>query len=129
MAHPNEDLARKGYDAFSRGDMDALREFLAPDVVWHTAGRNPTSGDALGIDETLQNVVQLAELTDGTFSVEIHDVLANDEHVVVLGRARGSRGGKSLEQPFTQVGHVKGGKITESWIHNLDQYAVDDFLS
>ena len=26
MAHPNEELARRGYDAFSNGDIDALRQ-------------------------------------------------------------------------------------------------------
>lgn len=129
MAHPNEDLARRGYDAFSRGDMDTLRDLLAPDVVWHSPGRNPTSGDARGIDETLQTFQQLFELTEGSFSAEIHDVLANDEHLVVLGRTRAKRGGKSLEQRFAQVQHIVGGKVTESWFHNEDQHAVDEFFS
>ncbi len=28
MAHPNEELIRRGYDAFARGDMDTLRELF-----------------------------------------------------------------------------------------------------
>jgi ketosteroid isomerase-like protein len=35
MGHPNEDLIRRSYDAFSRGDMDTLRELLHPDIIWH----------------------------------------------------------------------------------------------
>jgi ketosteroid isomerase-like protein len=35
MAHPNEELVRKGYDAFNRGDMDTLRELFDPEIVWH----------------------------------------------------------------------------------------------
>ena len=35
MGHPNEDLVRRGYDAFSRGEMDTLRELYHPDIVWH----------------------------------------------------------------------------------------------
>ena len=35
MGHPNEDLIRRGYDAFSSGDMDTLRELFHPDIVWH----------------------------------------------------------------------------------------------
>ena len=38
MGHPNEDLIRRGYDAFSRGDMDTLRELYHPDIVWHAPG-------------------------------------------------------------------------------------------
>ena len=33
MGHPNEDLIRRGYDAFSSGDMDTLRELFHPDIV------------------------------------------------------------------------------------------------
>ncbi len=28
MAHPNEELVRKGFDAFSKGDVDTLRRCL-----------------------------------------------------------------------------------------------------
>ena len=36
MAHPNEDLVREGFAAFSRGDMDYLqKQFFAEDVRFH----------------------------------------------------------------------------------------------
>ena len=35
MTHPNEDLVRKGYAAFSSGDMEALATLLAPDLLYH----------------------------------------------------------------------------------------------
>jgi ketosteroid isomerase-like protein len=35
MGHPNEDLVRRGYDAFGSGDMQTLRELFHPDIVWH----------------------------------------------------------------------------------------------
>jgi uncharacterized protein len=40
VGHPNEDLIRRGYDAFSRGDMDTLVELYHPDIVWHAPGRS-----------------------------------------------------------------------------------------
>jgi uncharacterized protein len=45
MGHPNEDLIRRGYDAFSSGDMDTLRELFHPDIVWHAPGRSQLAGD------------------------------------------------------------------------------------
>ena len=30
MAHPNEDLVRRGYEAFTKGDMETLRELFDP---------------------------------------------------------------------------------------------------
>ena len=43
MAHPNEDLLRRGYDAFGTGDMETLAALLADDIVWHfpAATRSP----------------------------------------------------------------------------------------
>lgn len=127
MAHPNEELFRKGYAAFQSGDMEALRELFAPDIVWHAGGRNPLSGDFKGVDEVLGNFMKTMERAGGTFKIELHDVMANDEHAVALASATGEREGKKLNSRLAHVAHIKDGKMTESWIHPDDQYAVDDF--
>jgi ketosteroid isomerase-like protein len=129
MAHPNEALTRKGYEAFGAGDLDTLRELFDPNVVWHLAGRGPLAGDYRGVDEVFGVFAKTVELTGGTFNLEVHDVLANDEHAVALVVARGQRDGKSLEDRQAHVLHVKDGKVTEFWGHAWDQYAVDDFLA
>ena len=37
MAHPNEERFRAGYDAFARGDIQALRnEYFTEDAIWDT---------------------------------------------------------------------------------------------
>jgi hypothetical protein len=53
VAHPNEEVVRTGYDAFSRGDMDTLRGLFVDDVVWHIPGRSPLAGDHRGVDAVL----------------------------------------------------------------------------
>src|SRR5512132_3406676 len=45
MAHPNEDLVRRAFDAFAKGDVDTMRELTDQDAVWHTPGRHPLTGD------------------------------------------------------------------------------------
>ena len=127
MAHPNEELVRKGFDAFGKGDMDTIRGLFADDIVWHAPGRGPLAGDFRGIDEVLQQFGRVFEMTGGTFSLEIHDILANDDHVVALVHAEGERGGKKLAQNGVQVFHIKDGKVTEQWLHADDQYAADQF--
>ncbi len=67
MAHPNEDLVRKGFDAFARGDVDTLRELFDQDAVWHAPGRNPLAGDHLGVDAILGFFARTMEVTGGTF--------------------------------------------------------------
>jgi uncharacterized protein len=129
VAHPNEGVVRNGYDAFSRGDMDALRGLFADDIVWHAAGRNPLAGDHRGIDEVLGYFGRTMELTGGTFRVELHDVVANDDHTVGLHVAKAQRDGRSFENRQGLIFHLRDGKVTEVWQLYEDQYANDDFFS
>ena len=129
-AQTNAAALRKGYDAFSRGDMDALRnELFSPDIVWHQGGRNQTSGDYRGTDAVIGLFGKLFQLTDGTFRVELHDVLASDEHVVALARTTGQRAGKTIQHgEYSHVCHFRDDKLTEAWIVNVDQYEIDEFF-
>ncbi len=130
MAHPNEALIRRGFEAFSKGDMDTLRnEFLAPDIKYHVPGKSPISGDYSGVDEVLGFFGKVFELTGGTFRVELHDVLANDEHGIALSPATGQRDGKTLHDNGVLVFHFKDGKTSEVWLHPGDVYASDEFFS
>jgi ketosteroid isomerase-like protein len=129
MAHPNEDLVRRGFAAFGTGDMATLGELFADDIVWHSGGRNPIAGDYKGKDEVFGFFARLAERAGGTFRVDIHDVLANDEHVVALTTGNAEREGKRLSDNGVQIFHVKDGKVTETWFHPGDQYANDEFWS
>ena len=118
---------RRGYEAFGKGDMDTIRGLFDPNIVWHAPGRSQMAGDYRGVDEVLQQFGKVFEMTGGTFNLEIHDVLANDDHVTVLITARGERNGKKLEDHSVQVWHVKDGKATEQWLHSGDQYTADEF--
>ena len=92
MAHPNEDLVRKGYAAFGRGDTDALqRQFFAEHVCHHVPGRSPLAGDYQGVAQVLEWLGRQFELSGGTIRAEVHDVVANDEHAVSLVTVRGER--------------------------------------
>jgi ketosteroid isomerase-like protein len=129
MAHPNEELYRKGFEAFQKGDTEALKDHFAEDIVWHVAGRSPFAGDYKGSAEVLGLFGKQVEATGGTFKLELHDLLANDEHVVALVRTTAERSGKRLNDPGVHVVHVRDGKLAESWFHASDQYAVDEFFA
>ena len=128
MAHPDEELVRRGYDAFSRGDMETLREVFHPHLVWHSPGRNQLAGDHRGVDAVLGFFGRTMELTSGTFRVEVHDVVAGDEHVVGLNSVAAQRDGKTLNGRNALVFHVRDGRATEVWQFWEDQYAADEFF-
>jgi len=130
MAHSNEDLVREGFAAFARGDMDALRkQYWADDIRWHVSGRSPLAGDYEGAEQVIELFARLFELTGGALSIELHDVLANDEHAVALFTARAERAGKQLTDNMVQTFHLRDGKVSEVWNQATDQYAQDEFWS
>jgi uncharacterized protein len=117
MAHPNEERFRQGYDLFGKGDIDTLRkDYFTDDVVWHASGNNALSGDYEGIDAVMESFMKTFQMTGGTFRLDVHDVLANDEHGVVIGNAWAQRDGEDYEWKFTHVVHFRDGKVAESWI-------------
>jgi uncharacterized protein len=128
MAHPNEDLTRAGIAAFQRGDLEALQStYFAEDIVYHVSGRSPIAGDYAGAAQVIALFVRLFELSDGTLSLDLHDVVAGDEHAVALYTLRAERAGKRLADNQVLITHIHDGKATESWIQAGDQYAEDEF--
>jgi uncharacterized protein len=129
MAHPNEELIRRLHDAFTAGDMDTIRAAHAPDAVRHVPGRGPLAGDLHGPDELLGWFARLAQASNGTVRLDLHDVVANDAHAVALQVLRAQRGHRTLEERAVNVYHLRGGKIQEAWTFVEDLYAVEEFWS
>jgi uncharacterized protein len=130
MAHANEELVRKGYKAFSEGDMDTLRSVFAPDAVHSATGNSPVSGDYNGVDAILGYYGELFERSDGTFNVELKAVrVEGDDTVVTTHRDKGQRAGKTLDQDENLTFTISNGKITRIVEDHSDQAAYDAFWS
>lgn len=129
VEHANTDLFRSAYAAFTTGDMAKLAEVFAEDLVWHTPGRNPLSGVYTSRDAAFESFSKEFELSGGTYRPEIHDVLANDEHTVALLHVTASRNGKTLDQNYALIFHIRDGRITEAWEALTDEAAWDEFWS
>ena len=127
--HPNATLLKNGYEAFDKGDMAVLTGLFAENVVWHVPGDSPISGEHRGREAVFGIFAKTVELSGGSFKIELHDVLANDEHTVALTRATGSRQGKQLSSLDTDVYHMSNGKVTEFWSFAEDQRLTDEFWS
>jgi uncharacterized protein len=121
--HPHALLIRKGYEAFSRGDMDTLRSMMTSDATHHVPGSHPLSGDCKGIEAILGYYGRLYEETGGTFKVELRSVLVDGRgHAVSLHHATARRGDRSLDEDGGIVVRIVGDKITDldECVENLD---------
>ncbi len=127
--HPNAASTRAALEAFLRGDFETLAGSFADDIVWHAPGGNPYSGDHHGKAEVLGRIGKMRE-NGVSITFSIHDVVANDEHVVVLAEATVSNAsGGTATGPLVQIMHIRDGKVAEFWAMNEDQAAIDVVMS
>jgi uncharacterized protein len=127
MAHPNEELVRRGYEAFNNADVETLRQLFADTTIFHEPGRSPISGDYQGLDQVLGFFGTLVERSGGTFRATLHDVVANDEHAIGLHSSDAERDGRAVHSPTVLVFHIRDGKLAETWSHHYDQHDFDAF--
>jgi ketosteroid isomerase-like protein len=127
--HPNVELLRKGYAAYGSGDIDVLNDLFADDILWHITGRSQLGGDYKGREQVFGFFGKLMELSGGTAKIEVHDILANDEHGVALVTGSATRDGNTFTGPDVHTFHIRDGKVVEFWDAPLDQYAADEFWS
>jgi len=128
--HPHAVLIRRGYDAFSRGDMDALRGMMTGDCTHHVPGSHPLSGDFKGLDSITDMYGRLFSETAGTLQVELRNVLVDGRgHAVAMHRSTAVRKGKHLEEDGCIVFRIVGDKITDLDECVQDMDTSDDFWS
>ena len=81
----------------------------------------------MGVDAVFAFFGKVAEVSAGTFAVELHDVVAGPEHTVALHTGRGQAHGVNLEDHNVLVIDCEGGRVREVWEHHEDLYDVDAF--
>jgi ketosteroid isomerase-like protein len=126
MAHPNEEVARNVTDALSKRDMDRFFSYQGDDIVMHFPGRSSMAGEYRGKEGLAQLFQHQMQVLDSPPQIENHDVLANDDHAVILNKVRASRGGQTIEQQQVVVMHIKEGKVRETWLFFSDQQGMDE---
>ena len=127
MAHPNAGLLRRAYEAAGTGDLQPLPDVLADDITWRDSSLGPLAGEYHGKDDVLAFFGKMAEVYAGTLRLDVHDILANDEHTAVLCNLSATRGNKSVATQVVNVSHTRDGRITEFWSATTDPQAALDF--
>ena len=118
------ELLREVTAALNRGDMDVMANALADDVEWYEIGRaEPIRGKA-ALLERWSGMSQAG----GSFSVELHDVLANDDHAISLATATVSNGDHTFSYRTAEIHHMRDGKITARWAFSDDTAAINAFF-
>ena len=114
MSENNLDVVRRGYDAFGRGDINALLELLDEQVKWVTPGPSElaTSGRRTGRQEVGQFFASVNELFD-VQRFEPREFIAQGDRVAVVGSeaAQVRATGRMLELDWVHLFTLRGGKV------------------
>jgi ketosteroid isomerase-like protein len=125
----NVELARRAWDAISRGDSDALRDTMTEDVVWRATARGtPWSGVHKGQDAVVDFLARVGEVSD-FFQAQLVDVLASSERALWVFHASFRRGGRVAELDYLLLGRVRDGRFAELWTAPLDPETIERFWS
>ena len=126
--HPNATRIRALFRAFHDRDLAAIQAAIPEHAVWHFPGRaGALAGSHRGREAILAFLAQVVALSEGTFRLELEDVIAGDGNAVALFRGSGRRRGRTLDNPTCMRMRIQDGQIVEIREFVWDLYAVDEF--
>ena len=93
-------------------------------MEWHEIGRaEPLRGKAALVGS------MEAAASDYSIEVEVHDVLADDDHTVALIKATATRGDRTLVYQVAEIYHLRDGRIIGRWAFSDDTAAITAFFA
>ena len=129
MSDSNSAIIRKAYEDFARGNIPSVFAVFDAGITWHVPGHRPLSGDYTGHDQIGGFFQRTMELSGGAFSIDLHNVLAENDLVVVLVTVNAERNGLSASFPEIHVWRMKNGKATDFREYQGDEQREDRFWS
>ena len=90
--------------------MAAYAALLDDDIIWHESTPG-MEGDYHGRDQVLAFLGQVFQETGMRMSVSIHDILANDDHAVILHESMLTLKDRTLTAKYADVYHLRNGNL------------------
>jgi ketosteroid isomerase-like protein len=122
-------VVRRGYEAFSKGDIETLKTLFSPNAIWRQPEAGVLKGNYKGVSAILQFFGQLAQETQGSQHVEVQAITASGDHVFVWERFTGKRKGHTLDTTEVMIFKLDKGIVTEAINFQSDHPAVAKFWS
>jgi ketosteroid isomerase-like protein len=124
------DIATDLVEAFNAGDLDRMRELLAPDLVAWVTNADGEADRITGRDEYLSRIAAM-DLPGARYRVTLtQSPAAIDEHLVLLMvEVRAERDGRRLHNFAAHVLRVDEGRVTEWRMADAKPVESDQFWS
>ncbi|MEY2514800.1 MAG: uncharacterized protein QOJ89_2158 [bacterium] len=126
----NAEILAGAYQALAAGDVPTVLAALSDRITWRISGRSPLSGRYYGIDEVVGFFQAIGERSNGTFRLEIHEILAGTgDTVAALVTEKAERGGAVLADAAVHVWRFEDGRAVAFQAFTGDEHAQDAFWS
>jgi ketosteroid isomerase-like protein len=119
-------LVRSAYEAFGRGDIPAVIDFLDPDVLWVETQGGPYGGIYRGPQAVLEGIfVRIGDEWDG-FVVDVERMLSEGDTVVGICTYRGTyrATGRPMAARVVHVWEMRDGRAAR-----LEQFVDSEQLN
>jgi uncharacterized protein len=123
VSSENVDTVRRGYDAWNRGDLDAVREIYAPDVIANAGELWPVAGEVEGTDAIIDAFASILSTFENSELVP-EDFIERGNTVVVPTSWRGTLAGSGsvIQQHLACVYTLRDAQITRiDYVETLEQ--------
>ena len=115
------------FAAFAKGDLDAIKAFVAEDVEWHIPGRHKFAGTKRGIAEFTEFFSQLGK---AGFKAEVMILAANDTYVIDAHRGfSNTDDSNNIDINWVLLYQIENNKIKRVQNFSGDLYASDAFFN
>lgn len=129
MKHPNALILEKLYSDLAKGDLEAVLKACSESMTFQISGKSKIAGKYTKTNFASELVSKWNELSNGTYQLEVHDILAGDQHVAVLASARLTRDGKPAEYRTAHVWRFGSGQPLAWYEYPRDLYQFDSIWS
>jgi ketosteroid isomerase-like protein len=114
--------------AWQAGDRAAIAACYHDEFTLHYAGHNPLAGTHRGKPAALAALAEVARRANRKL-LGIDELMAGPRRGAILARESFSRDGRTAELERLLVYAVRDGLLSECWVYDRDQAAVDAFFA
>ena len=124
--HHNARVARRLWEAISRGDVEAFLALTSPDVVWRARGENPLALETKGQAATLEFLANAGDAVDD-LRMQVLDIFASDRGAIVHYAMNAHRGPRSIAGELYLRLRMEGDRVAEAELIAADAAGNDAF--
>lgn len=113
------------YELWRKRQFAPMLDLLPETASFQIAGKSVLAGKYSRANFLSQFLERQWTLSEHTFSMEVHDVLASERHALVLTTESLVREGKRVEYRCVHVWRLEGGKPSAWYLYPRDLYQFD----